>query len=168
MQALLRRLDKWLAKHRTRFYKNLRRGATRAQLQALQKHLGRPVPKGLAELLAWRNGQGDDYVGYFENHWLLMSAEKIAAVKAELDESLVDQGWNKSWLPFLDDDGGNFASLDLSQKEAPVMIFWAGAQPEKKAPSLEAWLREVVHAMETGRYYEDPERGTFDRTKAKR
>jgi cell wall assembly regulator SMI1 len=167
MQALLTRLDAWLAKKRPRFQKNLLPGASAADLAGLEKSLGKPVPGQLQEWLRWHNGQGDDFVGYFEGHWLLMSSSKIAAAKAELDETGADEGWNKAWLPFLDDDGGNFVCLDLSQPEPAVVVFWMGASPEKKAPSLEAWLGDVVSALEAGLYHEDPERGTLNRSKKK-
>src|SRR5438874_9238502 len=104
MTELLRRLDRWLAKHRARFHKNLQPPASAAELDGLAKALKKPVPKALKELLTWHNGQGDDYVGYFQDHWLLISAARIAAAKAELDDSGADQGWHKEWVPFLEDD----------------------------------------------------------------
>src|SRR5271155_331554 len=108
MNQFLKRLTAWLAKKRSRFYKNLEPGATPADLDALAKSVGKSLPGDLRALLSWHNGQGDEYVGYFVDHWLLMSAAKIAAAKAELDASAGDYGWNPSWVPFLDDDGGNF------------------------------------------------------------
>src|SRR5262249_32674382 len=136
--SVLTRLDKWLAKHRPRFRKALRPGATPAQLAALAKSLGRPVHPALAELLAWHNGQGEDYAGYFEDHRLLMSTDTIAAAKADLDANALEHGWNKDWVPFLDDDGGNFVVLDLSKSDPPVLACWMDGKPEKLAPSLQA------------------------------
>src|SRR5205807_1536549 len=136
-------------------------------LDGLAKALKKPVPKGLQELLTWHNGQGEDYVGYFQDHWLLMSAARIVTAKAELDESGADQGWHKEWVPFLEDDGGNFMCLDTSGKEPGVVVFWAGAEPEKKADSLGAWLTDFVGQVEAGHYHEDPERGTFRPSKKK-
>ena len=70
MQALLTRLDTWLAKKRPRFHKNLLPGASAGELAALEKSLRKPVPAQLQEWLRWHNGQGDDFVGYFEGHHL--------------------------------------------------------------------------------------------------
>jgi cell wall assembly regulator SMI1 len=163
MKALLARLDQWLAQHRKRFHKNLQPGASAAQLQALDKALGKPAPGGLRTLQAWHNGQGDDFVGYFENHWLLMSTTTIAAAKQELDAGAVD-GWKKEWIPFLDDDGGDFLVLDTSEAEPPVLAFYLGKpKAAKVAASLEAWLADFVGAVEATHYLEDPERGTFQR-----
>jgi cell wall assembly regulator SMI1 len=167
MEALLARLDKWLAKNRARFHRNLQPGADDKALAELEKAVGRPIPQALRTLLHWHNGLGDDYVGYFVDHWLLMSSEGIAAAKRELDDTASDQAWNKAWLPFLDDDGGNFVCLDLSASPAPVIVYWWGAAPERKSDSLEAWLGDLVKDMEAGKYHEDPERGTFTRSRKK-
>jgi cell wall assembly regulator SMI1 len=165
MMPLLGRLDQWLTKHRSKFFKNLQPGASAGELAALAKSLGKPVPAGLAELLSWHNGQGEDYAGYFVEHWLLLGAAKIAAAKAEIDATGGDFGWNKNWLPFLDDDGGNFVVLDLSKQEPPVLVFWMGEKSETLAPSLGTWLNGFVTGVEAGQYHEDPERGTFQRAK---
>ena len=131
----------------------------------MAKSLAKPLPAGLAESVSWHNGQGEDYAGYFVDHWLLLSTAKIAAAKAELDAAGADYGWNKNWLPFLDDDGGNFVVLDLSKQESPVLVFWMGEKTETLAPSLETWLTDFMTAVEAGHYREDPERGTFQRSK---
>jgi cell wall assembly regulator SMI1 len=168
VSALLSRLDQWLAKNRSRFRKNLLPGASAADIAGLGKSLGKPVPAGLAALLSWHNGQGDEYVGYFVDHWLFMSAAKIAAAKADLDAVGGDYGWKTDWLPFLDDDGGNFVVLDLSNTNLPVLAYWMGEKAEHLAPSLEAWLNDFVSAVEAGRFSEDPERGTFSKSNAKK
>ncbi len=168
MEQLLARLERWLAAHRARFHENLQPGAKAAQLDALAKQLGKPVPAALAVLLRWHNGQGDEYAGYFVDHWNLMSAQRIAETKTELDASDAEYGWNKNWLPLFDDDGGNFICLDLAQAEPAVVGFWAGGKPETLAPSLEAWLAEFVKGAEAGEYHEDPERGTFRRAARKK
>jgi cell wall assembly regulator SMI1 len=163
MEALLARLDQWLARHRKRFQQNLQPGASEAELDALGKSLGKPVPAGLRTLLGWHNGQGDDFVGYFENHWLLMNTATIAVAKQELDAGAVD-GWNAAWIPFLDDDGGDFLVLDTSQSEPPVLAFYLDAPPARVvAKSLEAWVKDFVDATLAGDYFEEPERGTFTR-----
>jgi cell wall assembly regulator SMI1 len=166
MPPLLSRLDAWLRKHRPRFLKSLQRGATQADLYTLSKTLHGPVPSGLRDILVWHNGQGsgEDYVGYFVDHWLLMSTTAIAAAKTDLDATGLEHGWKKEWVPILDDDGGNFVVLDSSKPQPAMLIFWMDAQAEILAPSVEAWLGEFVGAVEAGLYYEDPERGTFKRT----
>ncbi len=161
MGPLLTRLDSWLAKHRARFHKNLQPGAAVGDLHALSNSIAKYLPAALSELLSWHNGQGDDYVGYFVDHWLLMSAAKIAAAKNDLDSTGGEYGWKTDWVPFLDDDSGDFVVLDLSQEGPPVLAYWMGEHTTPLAPSLEVWLGDFVTGVEAGQYHEDPERGTF-------
>ncbi len=164
MKQILGRLEPWLAKHRRHFLEALLPGAAPADLDALQNRLGIPLPASLRALLAWHNGQSTDSIARFEQDWSLMSAEQIAAAKQALDGSGGDpaQGWQPAWIPFLDNDAGDYLCLDAGQPGAPVRAFWLGkAEHPVVAPSLEAWLNDVVAAMERGEYHEDPERGSF-------
>ena len=165
MTPLLNRLAKWLSKHRSRFYKNLQVGADAKQFGELEKSVGKPLPSELRTLLSWRNGQGEEYVGYFIDHWIFMDTDRIALAKEELDATGGEYGWSNDWLPFLDDDGGNYMVLDASKKRAPLLIFWMGEKAEKVAPSLEAWLTKFVTDLEAGHYFEDTERGTLSRSR---
>src|SRR5437763_15889538 len=104
--GLLKRLDAWLKKHRKKFFKGLRPGATAQELADLEKAVGFPVPGDLAVLLGWHNGQDDDVVGGFVDDWRLMSAEQIGAAKRELDAGK-EKGWRPSFGPFPEDDRGD-------------------------------------------------------------
>jgi cell wall assembly regulator SMI1 len=166
LKGLLDRLERWLAAHRPRLLHALRPGANEVALQALQAQLGRELPQELRTLLAWHNGQGEEFAGRFEEDWLLLGTDDITSAKAELDQGAVGNGagngWRPEWIPFMDDDAGNYRFLDTSQAEPPVRDYWAD-QPEQRvvAPSLTAWVEDFVKAVEAGEYHEDPERGTF-------
>jgi cell wall assembly regulator SMI1 len=163
-KGCLARLEKWQAKHRRRFLAGLRPGASAAELAALEQDLGLAAPVELRLLLAWHNGQSDDIVGKFQEDWQLMSTTAIAEARKELDVESARTGWQKSWLPFLDDDAGDYLVLDTSARPAPVREFWP-ANPEHRvvAPSLGEWLDDFVTHVEKGEYVEDSERGTFMR-----
>ncbi len=166
LKELLERLERWLAAHRPQLLKALRPGANEVELQALQAQLGRELPGELRTLLAWHNGQGEDYPGRFEEDWLLMGAGEIAQAKKELDEGAVGNGagngWRPEWIPFLDDDAGNYLFLDASQAKPPVRAYRLDQSEQPvQAPSLTAWVEKFVKAVEAGEYHEDPERGTF-------
>lgn len=164
--ALLRRIDRWMAAHRPRFYKGLLPGAVEADLQTLRQALGAPVPAGLADLLRWHNGQNADVFGAFEQGWNLMSARQIADAKQELD-ARPPAGWQRSWLPVLEDDSGSsYLTLDAGTPGLAVRACWAGNdRPELVAPTLAGWLGDFAAALDAGKYHEDPERGTFHRGK---
>jgi cell wall assembly regulator SMI1 len=165
-EALLGRLERWLAEHRPRYLQGLLPGARAEELDRLQTELGLPLPAGLRDVLSWHNGQSGEFIGSLEQSWNLMSTAQIAAAKKELDAApsgeQAQTSWKPSWIPFLDDDGGNYLCLDTSQPEAPVREYWAGS-PEQPAlaPSLAVWLKNFVDAVERGEYVEDPERGAF-------
>lgn len=163
VQALLGRLEKWLHQHRRRYAEGLLPGASAQELDATQAALGVPLPQDLRTLLSWHNGQSGDFIGHLENNWDLMSASRIAEAKREMDAGdRARSGWQPAWVPFLEDDSGNFLVLDTNQPAAPVRECWQG-NPDHSvaAPSLAAWLEQFVGAVEQGRYHEDPERGTF-------
>ena len=72
--------------------------------------------------------------------------------------------WHAAWIPFLDDDASNYVCIDARQPGFPVRECWRGkAEHAVIAPSLTAWVADVLAAMERGVYVEDPERGTFYR-----
>src|SRR5207253_4107546 len=69
------------------------------------------------------------------------------------------------WLPFLDDDAGNYLALDTATAGRPIRDFHLGnAEHAVVASSLTAWLDDFVTQVEQGRYEEEPERGTFLRS----
>src|ERR1043165_540410 len=135
ISTLLARLEKSLRKHRGHFVKGLRPGATVAELTHLEKDLGKPPPVELRELLTWHNGQANDGIGYFEQHWRLMGIDGIVAAKKELDAE-PPRGWQKVWIPFLDDDVGDYLCLDAGVAPASVRGFYLGnEQHDVIAPS---------------------------------
>lgn len=163
MTVLLARLDQWQSMYRERFEQALRPGATDADCDDLAAAVGRPLPEELRGLLMWHNGQNPDVPGTFEQNWMLMSTDEIAEAKKELDAQ-PHEGWHTSWLPFLDDDNGDYRCLDLGSPGSPVLECWRGrADHPRIAPSLSAWLEAFVTALEGGAYAEDPERGTLAR-----
>ncbi len=165
--SALARLGAWLAKHRTRYLDGLQPGAGKDELDNLGADLGRPLPDGLRGLLGWHNGQKPDFVGHFQDDWDLMGTRDIATAKRELDGGdRAESGWDPAWVPFLDNDAGDYIVLDTSQPGAPVREFWLGKKDNPVvAPSLAAWLGEFVAAVERGEYHEESERGSFLRKK---
>jgi len=163
--AVLERLERWLAGRRPRYLSGLNPPATAAQLKELAARLGRPVPEELQALLSWHDGQGEGFVGAFEEHWLLMGCQDIADAKKPLDADAAQTGWRSEWIPFLDDDAGNYLCLDTAAANRPVRAFYPGkAEHPVLAPSLAAWLADFVTQVEQGTYVEEPERGAFLRT----
>jgi cell wall assembly regulator SMI1 len=159
--ALLGRLDRWLAEHRVGYHGGLKPGADAAQVDALQHALGVPLPEDLRQLLAWRNGQDDETTGRFEESWILMRTDEIGAAWRDMTGN-AQSSWQRAWIPILEDDRGNYVLMDTSQPGAPLRVYrQQGAEPTALAPSLAAWLKQFVTAVEHGEYTEDSERGLF-------
>jgi cell wall assembly regulator SMI1 len=164
LQELLARLDHWLAAHRPRYHQGLRPRATPEELSALQAALGQPVPDDLRTWLTWHNGQSDDVVGALEENWHPMSTDQIAEAKKDLDAG-GHAGWQRDWIPLLDDDNDNYLVLGGSQPGAPVRECWHGkAEHGVAAASLAVWVERLVQGLEQGAYQEDPERGAMYRS----
>lgn len=160
LRGLLARLERWLAAFRPHYLAVLRPGATAADLADLERALGGSLPEELRLLLTWHDGQTDESPARLEGNWLLMSAAQIAAAKRDLDADTQMTGWRQAWIPFLDDDAGDFLTLDTSERGRPVREFWLGnAEQPIAAPSLVDWFARLVDDLEAGRYVEDPERG---------
>lgn len=157
----LMRLERWLKKHRPKFHRALLPGATPAELAELEMALGRPVPENLRALLGWHNGHDGEFAGAFEESWLLLGTHAIAATKRDLDAD-PESGWQAAWVPFLDNEQGDFLFLDAGLADAPVRAFWLGQEEQPTvATSLAAWLDDFANAVERGDYREDSERGAF-------
>lgn len=161
----LARLEKWLAAHRKHYLAGLRSGASEKELHAMQAQLGVEVPEDLRALLAWHNGQSEEFIGKFEQDWILLGTDRIPDAYRDLLAGAVGNGagngFQPGWIPFLD-DGGNYVCVDANEPPGPVRAFWLGNKDHPViAPSLGAWLAEFVAALEAGEYHEEPERGTL-------
>jgi cell wall assembly regulator SMI1 len=164
VHALLSRIERWLAAHRSKFHRGLLAGAHAHDLDSLKAALGGHVPEELAELLRWHNGQSSEVTGGLEQSWGLMGATEIVEAKRTLDAH-PPSGWRSGWVPFMDDDGGSYLALDTTHHGHPVVAVWKGkSEHHPVAKSLAAWLQDFAAALEAGKYHEDPERGTFLRS----
>jgi cell wall assembly regulator SMI1 len=161
LPALLARLDGWLARHRPRYYEGLEPGATPAEIEGLAQALGRPVPDELRQWLGWHNGQSEEVIGAFYEAFNLMSAAQVAAAWQERGTT-AEPGWDKGWIPLLDDYQGDLIVLDPSQPGCAVREVWRGLSDHPVvASTLVAWVEAFLADVEAGRYHEDPERGEF-------
>jgi cell wall assembly regulator SMI1 len=164
LAGLLGRLDRWLADHRARYHRGLLPGAAREELESLRSALGWPLPPDLETWLTWHNGQKAEVFGALEGDWHPMSAAEIAEAKQELDAG-GHEGWQRNWIPFLDDDNGDYLCLDPGQPGTPVRECWRGrAEHDVVAPSLASWVERLLGGLEKGAYTEDPERGSMHRS----
>lgn len=153
LPEVLARLDAWLYRNRRRMRRGLRPGSA----------VGARFVPDLATLLAWHDGQAEDFTGTFADGWCLLSAAEITVLAADLDAD-PPPGWVRGWLPFARTANDSFLVLDPHTEGHPVRAVWYGkAEVALLAPSLTAWFTRLLSDFEAGRYAEDSERGDFQR-----
>jgi len=160
-KLLLARLDTWLRCERPKFYTAFEKGASAAVLGRLEKAVG-PLPPTLRALFAWKGGN----VGRLQGNWSLISAAQAHSDNASMTD-LLDVGefdepswWNRAWVPFVEDGGGNHLCVDLAGAfggpPGQVVEFWHDdADRPVLYPSVDAWLEVFVDVLESGAYVEE-------------
>ena len=158
---LIVRLDKWLRAHRPDYYRWLLPGLTDFEYKKFEKRLGRQLPAAFRALYQWRNGQSDNCYKGFQDNRQFASAESILHHKQVIDE--VSQAgdftmanwWHSTWVPFLDNGGGDAVCLDLTGVftgcPGQLIKFWHDWEDRSvQYPSLLVWLDVFVGSLEMG------------------
>jgi cell wall assembly regulator SMI1/predicted DNA-binding WGR domain protein len=160
MADLLARAEKWLAEKRPDYHKQLVRGASAEELDALEKKFQIKLPVEFRELYQWRNGQGPNCSASLQQNWMFSRLEDIADSKETLDGMIGSdfedpKWWRRGWVPFLSNGGGDHLCVDLAAEDggSPGQLIAFYHDWEKRAvkyPSLQAWLAGLVESMEKG------------------
>ncbi|GAB5536025.1 MAG: SMI1/KNR4 family protein [Rubricoccaceae bacterium] len=158
--ALIARLDRWLQTHRPEYYASLQPGATDADLDVFEARYELVLPAAFRALYRWRDGQRGSK-SLVDNR-MFMSLRRIASTRDMLDPMIgydFEAGWwRTSWVPFLDNGGGDYLCIDLEAEDGgmpgQIFPFWHddGDFRDPTHPSFEAWLHDLVTSMEDGTY----------------
>lgn len=153
MQALLDRLDCWLAVNRPDYYAHLKPGVTDAELDAFEEQFLLLLPVEFRQLYRWRNGQEEYYFHSLYGNREFMSLESIASTKKIMDDMVGydfdrPEWWRFEWVPFLTNGGGSDLCLDT--QSGGLVQFWKADEdrPSQQSSILE-WLAELVTALES-------------------
>ena len=159
-EALIGRLDRWLAANRPDYYALLRPGATDAELDAVEAQFAVRLPATFRQLYRWRDGQDPMSFVPLQMNRTFMPLEDIARVKDMLDGMIGfdfddPKYWRRGWVPFLHNGGGSYLCLDLVAEDGgqpgQLIGFWKRDEDRPvEFPSVEAWLADLVAAMEAG------------------
>jgi cell wall assembly regulator SMI1 len=157
---LIARLDRWLAANRPEYYARLQPGVTDAQLDAFEDRFRVRLPVAFRLLFKWRNGQDDGCYDPLETYWMFSSLESVAGTKEMCDGMIgwdfdTPEWWRREWVPFLADYGGDHKVVDLlgiagGRPGQVVTFIHDDSDRPVEFPSLEAWLTDLVEAMEGG------------------
>jgi cell wall assembly regulator SMI1 len=170
------RIEAWL-KANASGWKPLLRGATDAQLAKAEEKLGLKLPADVKE--SYRRHNGTDDHGFFPDHaghdvsWYMLP---LSAMAGEADEwaELLDDGdfdedkpradkgvrreaWNKKWVPFAGNGGGDCWCLDFApatggEKGQVIYVSHEMAARERLARSFREWLSAFADDLEAGTY----------------
>ena len=176
------RIETWL-KANAPTWKPLLSGATDAQVAKAEKALGLKLPVEVKA--SYRRHNGSDDHGFFPDHagadvsWYLLPLSAMVGEAEEWAELLDDgdfddskptadrgvrrEAWNKKWVPFAGNGGGDCWCLDLAPaaggtRGQVICVSHEMAPREVLAKSFREWLGAFAVALEAGAYrYEEGE-----------
>jgi cell wall assembly regulator SMI1 len=152
--------------------KTFRKPATPEAIQKLEDAVAVPLPEAFKAFYLVNNGQRDDAEGLVPaegilhgdfymmplseilSDWKMMN-ELLDIGEFEGEQSRVrshkairKEWWNRAWIPFATDGGGDHVCLDFAPAKSGVagqVIFFHHDSPEREllAPSFEQWLTEL-------------------------
>lgn len=168
---LIDSLDNWLRKNREDYYGNLQQGASKEQIESLEKSLGVTLPDELKLFLGWKNGQDSECLDSFIVNFGLMSTEDIDYDKKNLDELLEaseferSNWWDRMWIPFIQNYSGDFWCIDLTGsfngQPGQIISFWHDRDQRKILfPSFNQFLSTIVVFLEDIGFKSDDEKNT--------
>ncbi len=157
IRALWKEIDAWFETHQaTKNLEARRRAASAKQLAAVTKKVG-TLPAELRESLAIHNGGGN-----FGSYELFGTAE-IARTWASMTKrheagDLAKRLWNRAWIPFAQDGGGNLRALD-PVKQRLLAIELQGPQGvfATRRRTFKDFLAAYADKLRTGEYVVDDE-----------
>lgn len=160
LQQNLADLEAWLHRlHRDRLISRLQPGLSADNVREGLQSIGLPAPEDLCGLYEWHNGTNievgeamDDF-HMFPGFYFSPFEDAIKDYRAFTR----DRRWNKTWLPFLADGGGDFYAVDCIQESASPVVGFMIDQTEQPVEysSVRSMVRSWVEAFASGVFYVD-------------
>jgi len=171
----------WVKQNAPRIASDLQhRGATNAEIDAVEKRLGVQFPDALRDLYRLcAGGEGSDLFPSLEEEDMgfgLIPIEDITSCwGGEEDYGVGPEDvttepgiraayWDKSWIPFADNGGGDYFCVDMNPAEggtAGQVIYWGHEELTRQmvAPSLTALVQQLAQGLASGKYTYDEDSG---------
>ena len=160
LETLIGRLDRWLTANRPDYYAHLQPGVSDAQLDAFEARFALKLLNTFRHLYRWRNGHDQLRSDSLVNNLMFSSLEDIARQKELLDDLIGSdfedpRWWRRSWVPFLENGAGDHLCVDLAAEDGGtpgqvLMFYHDWDRRPVRSLSLDAWLADLVAAMEGG------------------
>jgi cell wall assembly regulator SMI1 len=154
LTATLARLDALLAAVNPDARKSLNAGASAARVAKLSKAVfhGKPVPREVAALFAWHDGQSKPKAIHPDDNRTLLSIDAAIDAWKFLSDPKEDvlQPWSKTWLPIFENGAGDYVCVETAGKKAGSLVAYWHADADRKTvfPSIAAWASDVARALE--------------------
>lgn len=168
-----KRIDEWLAQHAPEQAASLAKGAKADQIKQLERQLNMKLPQEFVESYAIHDGQKEDcdlIPDDFGTFYLLRLKDipkqwkvwnqlndngEFAENTATPDKGVAADWWNRGWIPFASDGGGDHLCIDLAPAKGGKVgqvIQMCHDQSDRKliAPSFAAWLIQLAESLERG------------------
>ncbi|WP_135228126.1 SMI1/KNR4 family protein [Deinococcus fonticola] len=174
LEDVLARIESWYAAHVPAIQASLRPGVPEEELNDVEARTGLKLPEAYRTLYRWHDGQEFGPGGMFG-----MTFQSLARVEQvwerwqdllhgspDLNTNIPSQSHppdaiqeayiTRGWLSFLEDGGGSGVGIDLNPGLEGVVgqVINFGRDEQEKyvlADSLDAFLREYLRRLETGR-----------------
>lgn len=164
MNELWQHLEAWLATHDPARLADLNPPAGDTAIAALEQLLGKPLPADFTACLKIHDGQRgqagwlfDDYeflssrqITLSRSAWTnLLEGGDFATRTPESDTGIRASWWDKAWLPFASDGGGDYLCLDLAPADQGhygqvIEVLHDMPQRTLLAPSFADWFGDFI------------------------
>jgi cell wall assembly regulator SMI1 len=160
VEALIGRMDRWLAANRPEYYALLQPGAMDVDLDSFEAQFLLKLPDAFRQLYRWRNGQDSVSSASLQMNRTFCTLDHVASSKDMLDGMIGydfddPRYWRRGWVPFLHNGTGSYLCLDLVAEDGGqpghLIGFWKRDEDRPvEFPSMETWLANLVASMEDG------------------
>jgi cell wall assembly regulator SMI1 len=153
MQALLNRLDSYIAEKRAAYYTTLQPGLSAAEIADLEKQFNVTLPADLRALYQWKNGQHSDSYEAFVNNSMFVPLKNALETARELTAMIgsdfdLENFWHPAWIPLFDNGGGDYICYDTAGVftgiKGQLIEFWhADNDRDTIAPDLTSFITSI-------------------------
>jgi len=170
ISGTLDRLERWLREHQPAFLDAMRPGATDAELDDLERAIGRTLPEDVRAFYRWRAGTGPrtyprERSPFWDRPLTLNEIRDLYqewSHRAETFWREPDYGpgwWHPAWVPFMGDEDDGCYCVDTAGTwtaiRGQIIAFQVSSVSRRiVAGSLCDWLRVLVADLEHGKGYD--------------
>jgi cell wall assembly regulator SMI1 len=170
-------IDRWLQMDAPQ-WNPLHPGAAGSQMGETETTLNLTLPEDFRTSYEKHDGSGSFFpavdtsrylmpLSEVVEHWKMLGgnldAGEFAGIEVTADIGIAPVFWNKAWIPFVSNGGGDYCVLNLAPGEQGVIGQIVSFNHENGerwlvAPSLRTWLWDLVQELQSGRLrYEEGE-----------